>query len=78
MEDILKLAQAVYQKTLGYELETLKINEDGSTTHLHSDKFLNEHPERKNSPEFSEEEEKKQVRLVATWAKYLRENLDSQ
>lgn len=50
----------IYKKTFAYELERIKINEDGSTTHLHSDRFLDEHPERRNSPEFTEEEEKDQ------------------
>jgi hypothetical protein len=50
----------IYKKTFAYELERIRINEDGSTTHLHSDRFLDEHPERRNSPEFTEEEEKDQ------------------
>ena len=54
----------IYKKTFAYELERIKINEDGSTTHLHSDRFLDEHPERRNFPEFTEEEEKDRGRFV--------------
>lgn len=60
-EEILKLASDIYKKTLGYELDRLVVNDDGKTTHLHSDRFLDEHPERKGSPEFTKEEEKEQV-----------------
>ena len=47
---MIEMMNEVYKKTLAYELEKVKINEDGSTTHLHSDKFLDEHPERRESP----------------------------
>jgi hypothetical protein len=66
--NIVNLCQDVYKKTLAYELEKVKINEDGSTTHLHSDKFLAEHPERKNSPEFTDEEETEQIKFLAALA----------
>lgn len=36
----------IYKSLLYYELDGLRINEDGTTTYLHSDKFMNEHPER--------------------------------
>ena len=55
-----EMIQEVYKKTFVYELE----KEDGSTTHLHSDKFLDDRPERRESPEFTEEEEKDQARFV--------------
>ena len=61
----IKLMGEVYKKTLAYELEKVKINDDGSTTHLHSDRFLDEHPERRKSPEFTEEEEKDQFRFIS-------------
>lgn len=61
----IELMGGVYKKTLAYELEKVKINDDGSTTHLHSDKFLDEHPERRESPEFTEEEEKDQFRFIS-------------
>lgn len=61
---MIELMNDVYKKTLAYELEKVKINEDGSTAHLHSDKFLDEHPERRESPEFTEEEEKKQAKFL--------------
>lgn len=61
---MIEMMNEVYKKTLAYELEKVKINEDGSTTHLHSDKFLDEHPERRESPEFTEEEEKGQAKVL--------------
>ena len=41
---MVELMNEVYKKTLAYELEKDKINEYGTTTHIHSDKFLDEHP----------------------------------
>lgn len=64
-----ELLKRVYQKTLGYELESIIVNQDGSTTHLHSDKFLDEHPERSDTPEFTDNEEREQVELISTLAK---------
>lgn len=61
---MLEMMNDVYKKTLAYELEKVRINDDGSTTHLHSDKFLDEHPERRESPEFTEEEEKGQAKIL--------------
>ena len=61
----IELMGEVYKKTLAYELEKVKINDDGSTTHLHSDRFLDEHPERRKSQEFTEEEEKDQFRFIS-------------
>ena len=61
---MIEMMNEVYKKTLTYELEKVKINEDGSTTHLHSDKFLDEHPERRESPEFTEEEERGQAKIL--------------
>lgn len=61
----IELMGEVYKKTLAYELERVKINDDDSTTHLHSDRFLDEHPERRESPEFTEEEEKDQFRFIS-------------
>lgn len=68
-EKIIKQAWEIYKKTLSYELDSLQVNDDGTTTHLHSDKFLDEHPERRDSPEFTDEEEKEQAELIATMAR---------
>lgn len=59
----------IYKKTLAYELERIQINDDGTITHFHSDTFLDEHPERKDSPEFTEEEELEQLKFIAAAAK---------
>lgn len=66
--EIINLCHDIYKKTLGYSLESIKINEDGTTTHLHSDEFLDNHPERRDSPEFTEEEELEQARFIAGMA----------
>ena len=68
-EKIIKLAWNIYKKTLGYELDSLQVNDDGTTTRLHSDWFLDEHPERMDSPEFTDEEEKEQAELIALMAR---------
>lgn len=68
-EETMKLAWEIYKKTLGYELDSLQVNDDGTTTHLHSDRFLDETQERMDSPEFTDEEEKKQAELIATMAR---------
>ena len=63
--NIFDLVNNVYKKTLGYELNSMIINEDGTITHKHSDKFLDEHPERKDSPEFTEKEEQEEINFIA-------------
>jgi len=63
------IIEEVYKKTLAYELDSIKVNDDGTTTHLHSDAFLDEHPERRDSPEFTEEEELEQLKFIAAMAK---------
>lgn len=69
IDDSLQIAMNIYKKTLGYELEKIKVNDDGTTTHLHSDAFLDKHPERRSSPEFTEEEENEQLKFIAAAAK---------
>ena len=69
LDNPLELAKNVYKKTLAYELDSIFINEDGTITHKHSDKFLDEHPERKDSPEFTEEEEMEVAKFIAAAAK---------
>ena len=68
-----ELLHKVYKKTFAYELEKIIVNEDGKTTHLHSDRFIDEHTERRNSQEMTEEKLKELGRLDATAvAKYFR------
>lgn len=64
MEEVIKLTKDIYKKTLSYELERLVVNDDGTTTHIHSDRFLDEYPLRKNSPEFTKEEEREQENFM--------------
>lgn len=40
------IVREVYKKLLIYDLCGVKVNEDGSTTWLHSDRYMDEHPER--------------------------------
>ena len=68
-EELLEVCKNIYKKTLGYSLEKIKINEDGTTTHLHSDEFMDEHPERRQTPEFTEAEEFEQMSWIAKLAK---------
>lgn len=56
-KELLQLCDTIYKKTLGYSLDRIVLNENGTTSHIHSDEFLDEHPERRNNPEFTEEEE---------------------
>lgn len=64
MEEVIKLTKDIYKKTLSYELERLVVNDDGTTTHIHSDRFLDEYPLRKDSPEFTKEEEIEQENFM--------------
>ena len=61
----------IYKKTIAYDLEKVVINEDGTTSHLHSDSFLDKHRERRESPQFTEEEEIEQANFMVTMAKIL-------
>ena len=61
----------IYKKTIAYDLEKVVINEDGTTSHLHSDSFLDKHPERRESPQFTEEEEIEQANFMVVMAKIL-------
>lgn len=65
----MNIAFNIYKKTLAYELERIQINDDGTTTHFHSDAFLDEHPERKDSPEFTKEEELQVYKFIVEMAK---------
>jgi len=65
----IEILHEIYKKTFAYELESVRVNEDGTTTHLHSDRFLDEHPERRDSPEFTEEEEKKQAEFFGKFVR---------
>jgi hypothetical protein len=65
----MNIAFDIYKKTLAYELDRIQINDDGIITHFHSDAFLDEHPERKDSSEFTEEEELEQLKFIAAAAK---------
>jgi hypothetical protein len=67
----IEILHEIYKNTLAYELESISVNEDGITTHLHSDRFLDEHPERMSSPEFTEDEEKKQAEFFGEFVKKL-------
>ena len=61
----------IYKKTIAYDLEKVVINEDGTTSHLHSDSFLDKHPERRETPQFTEEEELEQSNFMVAMAKRL-------
>ena len=63
------IVHKILEKTLAYSLESVRVNEDGSISHLHSMEFLGKHPERKDSPEFTEEEEKEMMEYVSKLAK---------
>ena len=61
----------IYKKTIAYDLEKVVINEDDTTSHLHSDSFLDKHPERRETPQFTEEEEIEQANFMVVMAKIL-------
>lgn len=63
------IVKEIYKKTLAYELDKVTFDENGNPKHYHSDKFLDEHPERKNSPEFTEEEEQELANFLFECAK---------
>lgn len=45
MSDVVK---EVYKQLLTYDLCGVKVNEDGTTTCFHSDRYMDEHPECKS------------------------------
>lgn len=63
------MIKKVMEKTIFYDLESFIPQEDGTVKHFHSDRFLDEHPERKNSPEFTEEEELEVYKFISECAK---------
>ncbi len=65
----MNLLEKIYKKTLGYELDKVTFDENGNPKHYHSDKFLDEHPERRSNPEFTEEEELEVYKFIAEMAK---------
>lgn len=67
-DKLLEICNGIYKKTLAYSLDRHKINEDGTISHIHSDEFLDKHPERRNNPEFTEEEELEAVKYLAKLA----------
>lgn len=44
-EKTLEICREVYKKTLAYDLMGVRVNEDGSLTKLHSDRYMDEHPD---------------------------------
>lgn len=60
----LELIHDIYKKTFGYFLDRIVINDDGTTSHIHSDEFLEKHPERVLSPEFTKEEEIEEAKFI--------------
>ena len=44
-EKALEICREVYKKTLAYDLMGVRINEDGSLAKLHSDRYMDEHPD---------------------------------
>lgn len=67
-DEVLKIAKAIYKKTLGYQLDKVEITENG-VKHYHSDEFLDNYPERRQNPEFTKEEELEALNWVAQMAK---------
>lgn len=63
------MIKKVMEKTIFYDLESFVPQEDGTFKHFHSDRFLDENPERKNSPEFTEEEELEVYKFISLLAK---------
>lgn len=65
---ILEIAKSIYKKTLGYQLAKTVVCKYGVQL-IHSDEFLDEHPERRENPKFTEEEEKESIEFLAKMAK---------
>ena len=66
-----RLAHEIYKKTLAYSLSKYEPNPDGSFTHVHSDEFIDKHPERKDNPEYTEEEEEMEMQYLHDVARFL-------
>lgn len=55
-EEIVELCRKIYKKTSGYYCDKVIPGKNGKLIIIHSDAFLDEHPERKNNPEYTAEE----------------------
>lgn len=66
-----RLVHEIYKQTLAYGLSKYKPNPDGSFTHVHSDEFLDKHPERKDNPEYTEDEEKAEMQYLYDVVRFL-------
>lgn len=63
-KEIIEMCKEIYKKTLAYSLDKVVLNENGTRSHIHSDEFLDKHPERVNTPEFTNEEEKEEIEFL--------------
>ena len=61
---MMEMMANIYKNTAAYDIEKVVINEDGTTSHLHSDSFLDKQQDRSETPQFTEEEEIEQVNFM--------------
>ena len=66
-----RLVHEIYKQTLAYSLSKYEPKPDGSFAHVHSDKFIDKHPERKNNPEYTEDEEKAEMQYLYDVVRFL-------
>ena len=70
--NMLEMVKAIYKKTLGYQLERYEVTGSG-VKHYHSDAFLDEHPERRETPEYTEDEELEALDYIKKRLKEIRQ-----
>ena len=58
------MVNKVIKETVFYDIESFVPQEDGTIKHLHSNRFLDGHHERRDDPEFTEEEEQIVINLL--------------
>jgi hypothetical protein len=54
----------VVKQLLVYNIDSTIINEDNTVTHVHSDEFLDNHPDRRKTPEYTEKEELELIKYI--------------
>lgn len=54
----------VVKQLLVYSIDSTIINEDNTITHFNSDEFLDNHPDRRKTPEFTEKEELELIKYI--------------
>ncbi len=54
----------VVKQLLAYSIDSTIINDDNTVTHFHSDEFLDNHVDRRKTPEYTEKEKLELMKYI--------------